>query len=131
LAEDKTYYGTGHRKTAIARVWLKPGEGHLYVNGRDGRDYFAQEKLFRVVMQPLTLTGHEGQFDVVVHATGGGPVAQAEAVRHGMARALLEFNEELRLPLKHAGYLTRDPRAKERKKWGHKRARRGFQFTKR
>ena len=131
MAEERTYYGTGHRKTAIARVWLKPGEGRVQVNGRDALEYFGQDKLLRATLQPLVLTGYERQFDVVAHAKGGGNTAQAEAVRHGVARALLEVNEELRLPLKRAGLLTRDPRVKERKKWGHKRARRGFQFTKR
>jgi len=131
VSEEKTYYGTGHRKTAIARVWLKPGQGRLQVNGREGGEYFRLEKLLRTALQPLELTGNLGSFDVVAQAKGGGVVAQAEAVRHGVARALLGFSEELRLPLKRAGYLTRDPRVKERKKWGRKRARRGFQFTKR
>jgi len=131
LAEETTYYGTGHRKSAIARIWLKPGEGRIQVNGQDARQYFGQEKLLLITLQPLTLTGNQGQFDVVAQAEGGGKTAQAEAVRHGIAKALLSLNEELRLPLKHAGFLTRDPRVKERKKWGHKRARRGFQFTKR
>lgn len=131
MAEEKVYYGTGHRKTAIARVWLKPGQGRVQVNGQEARDYFGQEKLFRVVLRPLVLTGHEGTFDIVAQAKGGGVIAQADAIRHGVARALLGVSEELRLPLKRAGYLTRDPRVKERKKWGHKRARRGFQFSKR
>ncbi len=131
MAEEKIYYGSGHRKTAIARVWLKPGQGRLQVNGQEAREYFGQEKLYRVALQPLTLTGHEGDFDVVAQAKGGGASSQADAIRHGVARALLGFSEELRLPLKRAGCLTRDPRVKERKKWGHKRARRGFQFSKR
>lgn len=128
---ENTYYGTGHRKTAIARVWLRPGTGQITVNDRDVRSYLAHEGLISLVHEPLVLAEVADRFDVRATATGGGVTGQAGALRHGIARALLAYDPELRVPLKKAGCLTRDPRVKERKKWGHKRARRGFQFSKR
>jgi len=128
--EDR-YYGTGHRKSAIARVWLKPGTGQITVNERGVDEYLAQGALVTVVKAPLVAAGVDGRFDVWATARGGGVNGQAGALRHGIAKALLEYDPELRVTLKKAGLLTRDPRVKERKKWGHKRARRGFQFSKR
>lgn len=131
MEEGQVFYSTGHRKTATARVWLKPGKGDLRVNAKPFEEYSSQTRVKETVLAPLRLTGTISNFDLVATVEGGGPICQAEALRHGVARALLSFNEELRLPLKKAGWLTRDPRVKERKKWGHKRARRGFQFSKR
>lgn len=128
---ETRYYGTGHRKTSVARVWLKPGSGQFVVNDKPLAQYLAQEILVGVVNEPLQLTETAGTFDIMATAEGGGVVGQAGALRHGVAKALLEYNPELRVTLKKAGFLTRDPRMKERKKWGHKRARRGFQFSKR
>lgn len=131
MAAGQRYYGTGHRKSSIARVWLKPGTGQIQVNERELGAYLSQPALAGIVRAPLEATGLTEQFDVWATAEGGGVVGQAGALRHGIARALLEYNPELRVTLKRAGLLTRDPRVKERKKWGHKRARRGFQFSKR
>jgi small subunit ribosomal protein S9 len=128
---ETRYYGTGHRKTSIARVWLKPGTGAVTINDRDGSVYLCHEQLVTMVMQPLVAAEVVDRFDILATAKGGGMVGQAGALRHGIARALLEYDPELRVRLKQAGFLTRDPRVKERKKWGHKRARRGFQFSKR
>jgi small subunit ribosomal protein S9 len=125
------YYGTGRRKTSTARVYLRPGSGNVTVN-RTGIDaYFKNETLRMIIRQPLQLTDTIGKFDILVNVAGGGSAGQAGAVRHGIARALLEFNGELRKKLKKAGLLTRDPRAKERKKYGQKGARKRFQFSKR
>jgi len=125
------YYGTGRRKKAVARVRLVPGEGKVIVNGRGIDDYFGLETLKVVVRQPLELTGTLGKFDVIAKVEGGGFSGQAGAVRHGIARALLKADAELRPLLKKAGFLTRDPRMKERKKYGLKGARRAPQFSKR
>jgi small subunit ribosomal protein S9 len=131
LANDVQYYGTGRRKTASARVFLRAGSGEMQVNGRALDDYFPSEVLKMVIKQPLQLTETVEKFDIVCTVEGGGSTGQAGAVRHGIARALLEFNGELRDRLKSAGLLTRDPRKKERKKYGQKGARARFQFSKR
>lgn len=128
---DLQYYGTGRRKTATARVYLKEGSGSVRVNGREFETYFPDEVLRMVVRQPLVLTETAEKFDVEVTVVGGGHAGQAGAVRHGISRALLEYNAELRERLKTAGLLTRDPRKKERKKYGQKGARARFQFSKR
>jgi small subunit ribosomal protein S9 len=125
------YYGTGRRKTAAARVYLRPGAGDVKVNGRTLDSYFPNEVLKMVIKQPLQLTETAERFDIHVTVAGGGSAGQAGAIRHGISRALLEFNGELRDRLKSAGFLTRDPRKKERKKYGQKGARARFQFSKR
>jgi small subunit ribosomal protein S9 len=125
------YYGTGRRKTAAARVYLRPGAGEVKVNGRTLDVYFPNEVLKMVIKQPLQLTETAERFDITVTVAGGGSAGQAGAIRHGISRALLEFNLELRDRLKSAGFLTRDPRKKERKKYGQKGARARFQFSKR
>ena len=125
------YYATGHRKNATAKVWLKPGNGEITVNNRPLADYVGRRTLEQIVRQPLELANAGDRFDVMVRALGGGLSGQAGAMRHGIARALLVYDPELRPTLKKPGFLTRDPRVKERKKYGRKRARRGFQFVKR
>jgi small subunit ribosomal protein S9 len=125
------YYGTGRRKTAVARVYLRPGSGQITVNRRSFDDYFANQVLKMVIRQPLLLTETAERFDILVNVVGGGPNGQAGAIRHGIARALLEYNAELRPRLKAAGFLTRDPRTVERKKYGQPKARKRFQFSKR
>ncbi len=125
------YCGTGRRKKSVARVRLVPGTGVITINKRDIDEYFGLETLKVVVRQPLELTATAGKFDVIVNVTGGGFTGQAGAIRHGISRALLEVDEEYRTALKAAGYLTRDPRMKERKKYGLKAARRAPQFSKR
>ena len=131
MAAVTQYYGTGRRKTSIARVWLRPGVGNILVNRRAFEEYFPRETLRMVICQPLELTSTLGQFDALVSVGGGGPSGQAGAVRHGIARALLEFDDKLRQALKRAGCLTRDPRMKERKKYGQPGARSKFQYSKR
>lgn len=131
MNEGIQYYGTGRRKTSTARVFLRPGEGKMVVNDRDLDDYFGRETLKMVVKQPLAVTETADKFDVTVTVEGGGGSGQAGAIRHGIARALLEYNSELRGRLKDAGFLTRDPRKKERKKYGQPGARKRFQFSKR
>jgi small subunit ribosomal protein S9 len=126
-----SYYGTGKRKSAIARVFLKPGQGNFLVNRRKMENYFGNEGLKIIVKQALLITETADKFDVHVHTTGGGMTGQAEAIRLGIARALLEFNIELKKKLREAGFLTRDARIKERKKYGQKGARKRFQFSKR
>jgi small subunit ribosomal protein S9 len=126
-----SYYGTGRRKTAAARVFLRPGAGGFKINGRTLDNYFPNEVLKMVIKQPLLLTETAEKFDITVTVLGGGSAGQAGAIRHGISRALLEFNNELRNRLKTAGLLTRDPRKKERKKYGQKGARARFQFSKR
>lgn len=128
---EKRYYATGKRKTAVARVWLKQGVGNFIINGRALDNYFPVEGLRIMVNKPLVITGHTGKFDVVANIYGGGIPAQAWALGHGIAKALLEFNSNLRATLKKQGLITRDPRAKERKKYGKKAARASFQFSKR
>ncbi len=125
------YYGTGRRKTSIARVRLVPGEGKVTINGRDIDDYCDYETLKRDIRLPLAITETQGRFDVIAKVEGGGYTGQAGALRHGIARALLKADAELRPILKKAGFLTRDPRMKERKKYGLKAARRAPQFSKR
>ncbi len=125
------YYGTGRRKTSVARVRLYPGDGAFVVNGKPANEYFSRDVDLARALEPLRVTGYEGKFMVSVLVRGGGVTGQAEAITHGVARALLEANPDLRLPLRNAGFLTRDPRAKERKKPGLKRARKAPQYTKR
>ena len=125
------YYGTGRRKSSVARVRVYQGTGKITINGRDIDDYFGLDTLKLIVRQPLELTNTNGSFDIVCTVAGGGVTGQAGAIRHGLSRALLNFNEELRPALKKAGFLTRDPRMKERKKYGLKAARRAPQFSKR
>jgi len=125
------YYGTGRRKTSTARVYLRPGSGEVKVNKKPFDRYFPNETLRMIIRQPLQLTETVGKFDLVVNVSGGGPAGQAGAIRHGITRALIEFNADLRPTLKHAGLVTRDPRIKERKKYGQKGARKRFQFSKR
>jgi small subunit ribosomal protein S9 len=125
------FYGTGRRKTSVARVWIRPGSGRMVVNRRAFEDYFSRETNRMIIAQPLQVTNTYGQFDVVATVNGGGPTGQAGAVRHGIARALVEFDEKLRQPLKKAGLLTRDPRMRERKKYGQPGARQKFQYSKR
>ena len=127
----KYYYGTGRRKHSVARVRLYPGNGTITINGRGIDDYFGLDTLKLIVRQPLALTENLENMDIVCTVAGGGVTGQAGAIRHGVARALLEFNPELRPALKAAGFLTRDPRMKERKKYGLKAARRAPQFSKR
>jgi len=124
-------YATGRRKNAIARVWIKPGLGRITVNGKEEKIYFARPVLRMIVRQPLIATNRDGQFDVIVSVTGGGLSGQAGAVRHGISRALVAYEPGLRAALKPGGFLTRDPRVVERKKYGHPKARRSFQFSKR
>jgi small subunit ribosomal protein S9 len=128
---DIQYYGTGRRKTSTARVYLRPGTGEIKINRKTFDEYFPNQALRMVIRQPLTLTDTAGKFDIVVNVAGGGPAGQAGAVRHGITRALMVFNSDLRPALKDAGLVTRDPRAKERKKYGQKGARKRFQFSKR
>jgi len=128
---DVQYWGTGRRKTATARVRLVPGDGNIIINDRDVKDYFYRKSLIRDLKSPLELTDSLANFDVLVNVQGGGLSGQAGAVRHGIARALLEVDEDFRSPLKKAGYLTRDSRMKERKKYGLKKARKAPQFSKR
>jgi len=125
------FYGTGRRKSSVARVRVYPGTGKVTINDRDIDDYFGLETLKTIVRQPLVLTETAEKFDIVCRVAGGGVSGQAGAIRHGVARALLQFDENLRPALKKAGFLTRDPRMKERKKYGLKAARRAPQFSKR
>ncbi|MBD5095368.1 MAG: 30S ribosomal protein S9 [Subdoligranulum sp.] len=132
MYETKPYfYGTGRRKNSVARVRVYNGTGKITINDRDIDDYFGLETLKLIVRQPLVVAGVEGKFDIVVRVSGGGVSGQAGAIRHGLSRALLVYDENLRADLKKAGFLTRDPRMKERKKYGLKAARRAPQFSKR
>jgi small subunit ribosomal protein S9 len=131
VAETIQNYGTGRRKSATARVFIKPGTGEIIINKRKLEEYFDNEVHRMVIRQPLQLTDTAGKFDILVNVDGGGKAGQAGAVRHGVTRALVEFNPEFRTRLKRAGFVTRDPRAKERKKYGQKGARKRFQFSKR
>ena len=130
-SKQQYFYGSGRRKSSVARVRVYPGSGKITINGRDIDDYFGLETLKLIVRQPLALTETAEQFDIVCTVAGGGVTGQAGAIRHGLSRALLVFNPELRPVLKKAGFLTRDPRMKERKKYGLKAARRAPQFSKR
>jgi small subunit ribosomal protein S9 len=125
------YYGTGRRKSSVARVYLVPGSGKITVNKRDIEEYFGLETLKLIIRQPLEVTGTTGKFDISINVYGGGTTGQAGAIRHGISRALLEADSDFRPALKKAGFLTRDPRMKERKKYGLKAARRAPQFSKR
>ncbi len=131
MATLTQFAAIGRRKTSTARVYLRPGSGKIIINKRELGVYFPLDVKQRTVNDPFRITSTEGQFDVVVNAQGGGLTGQAEAVRLGIARALVIFNEELRKPLRDAGYLTRDPRMVERKKYGQPKARKRFQFSKR
>ena len=128
---DIQYYGTGRRKTSTARIYLRPGTGNVVVNRKAFDAYFPNETLRMIIRQPLNLTETTNKFDILANVAGGGPAGQAGAIRHGITRALLEYNADLRPTLKHAGLITRDPRIKERKKYGQKGARKRFQFSKR
>lgn len=128
---EKQHYATGKRKTAIARVWLRPGKGNIQVNSRSIEDYFGAGFARQTVEEPFKATATAENYDVLATLKGGGKSAQAEALRHGISRALLGVDPEFRLILKKIGFLTRDPRAKERKKYGQKSARAKFQFSKR
>lgn len=130
MATEK-YYGTGRRKNAIARVWITPGEGNITVNGRDFKEYLGRPVLEILVKSPLVCLHVDGRYDVIATTNGGGISGQAGALKLGISRALLEVDSEFRKALKVEGFLTRDPRVKERKKYGRKKARRGFQFVKR
>ncbi len=125
------FYGTGRRKTSVARVWIRPGSGRIVVNRRSFEDYFPRETLRMIIAQPLQLTNTAGQVDILATVGGGGPTGQAGAVRHGIARALVRLDDQLRSTLKKAGLLTRDPRMRERKKYGQPGARQKFQYSKR
>lgn len=127
----KTFYGTGRRKSSVARVYITPGTGKVTINKKDMDDYFGLDTLKIIVRQPLEVTGTADKYDVKVTVRGGGFTGQAGAIRHGIARALNKADEEFRAPLKKAGFLTRDAREKERKKYGLKKARRASQFSKR
>jgi len=125
------YYGTGRRKTSTARVYLRAGGGDFLINRKAFDTYFPNETLRMIIRQPLQLTETVSKFDILINVRGGGPAGQAGAIRHGITRALLEYNADLRPTLKKAGLITRDPRIKERKKYGQKGARKRFQFSKR
>ena len=127
----KSFYGTGKRKSSVARVWLKPGAGQIIVNNKTLDEYFGRETSKMVVKQPLELTENVGKFDIYVTVKGGGDSGQAGAIKHGITKALMEADIELRGMLKKAGFITRDSRVKERKKYGKAAARRSFQFSKR
>lgn len=131
MSDGTQYYGTGRRKEATARVFLRPGTGKIVVNDREFDDYFPNKMVKMIIRQPLALTETADRFDLFVRVSGGGPTGQAGAMRHGISRALVEFNGELRAALKKAGFLTRDPRRVERKKYGQPGARKRFQFSKR
>jgi small subunit ribosomal protein S9 len=126
-----SYYGTGKRKTATARVYLKKGEGKFVINKKDSHEYFCGDDILKYICKPLELTKTQTIFDILVNIKGGGASGQADAIRHGISRALLKYDEGFHLILKQAGFLTRDSRKKERKKYGQKGARARFQFSKR
>jgi small subunit ribosomal protein S9 len=131
MAQENTFYATGKRKNAIARTWITPGKGEIKINGRTLEDYFRVYTAKTVIAQPLMLTNNQDKFDIKVKVIGGGIMGQAGAIRHGITKALIEFDPELRTSLKKAGFVRRDPRQKERKKYGQKGARARFQFSKR
>lgn len=128
---ENTFTSTGKRKRAIARIFLTPGDGSIKVNGKEADDYFGVRMLQIMIRQPFEVTGTTGKFNIEANVLGGGVAGQADAVKYGIARALLSMNADLRKPLKVAGFLTRDSRIKESKKYGHKKARKSFQFSKR
>jgi small subunit ribosomal protein S9 len=131
MAVQKFFYATGRRKTSAARVFLKPGSGKIEINGRSAEKYLSKATSRMVIQQPFALTGNDNKFDLFVTVAGGGETGQAGAIRHGVSRALVAFDEAMRATLKKAGFLTRDPRMVERKKYGKPGARRSFQFSKR
>jgi len=131
LAEEVKYYATGRRKESTAKVWIKPGEGKITVNEKDYKDYFPRDTLVNMIIEPFNLTGTQDAYDVIASIEGGGVSGQAGALRHGISRALLEVNPDYRIILKKEGFLTRDSRIKERKKYGLKKARKRPQFSKR
>ena len=131
IDEQGSSYGTGRRKDAVARVWIRPGSGRFSVNGKTSDDYFARPTLRQIIVQPFDASNREDQFDVICTVKGGGLSGQAGAVRHGLSRALVSYEPGLRPPLKAAGFMTRDSRVVERKKFGRAKARRSFQFSKR
>ncbi|PKN70824.1 MAG: 30S ribosomal protein S9 [Deltaproteobacteria bacterium HGW-Deltaproteobacteria-12] len=128
---QERYYATGKRKSAIARIYMKSGSGNIVVNKRNYEEYFTRPSLKMIIRQPFEITGKNGQFDLYVNVSGGGVAGQAGAVKHGISKALLEYDVQLRPILKKAGFLTRDARIKERKKYGQPGARKRFQFSKR
>ncbi len=128
---EQRFYATGKRKTSIARVWLQPGTGRIVINNKPAEEYMDRETSKMVIAQPLSLTGTLGRLDISVNVLGGGISGQAGAIRHGISKALLELNPEYREVLKRAGFLTRDSRVKERKKYGRRSARARFQYSKR
>lgn len=128
---EKTFTATGRRKTSVARVFIKPGQGKITINERSLQEYFGRETARMIVMQPFDVTQTAGSFDIDVNVTGGGNSGQAGAIRHGITRALMRLNSEFRSPLKKAGFVTRDPRAVERKKYGRHKARKRPQYSKR
>lgn len=131
MAQENNYYATGKRKNAIARTWITPGNGAISINGRTLEDYFRVYTAKTIISQPLMLTNNQDKFDIKVQVIGGGIMGQAGAIRHGITKALIEFDPDLRTALKRAGFVRRDPRQKERKKYGQKGARARFQFSKR
>jgi small subunit ribosomal protein S9 len=131
MEQESVYYATGRRKTAVARTWLRLGKGDILVNNKPIDDYFGLEAAKQASIQPLLLTNTEGRYDIRVKVTGGGTLGQAGAVRHGITKALFQLNPEFRQVLKKAGFVKRDPRKKERKKYGQRGARARFQFSKR
>lgn len=131
MEQENTFYATGRRKTAIARTWLKPGTGQIIINNKPMDEYFRVDAAKQIANQPFELTNTVGEFDIKVNVQGGGTVGQAGAVRHGITQALFQINPEFRQVLKRAGFVKRDPRKKERKKYGQKGARARFQFSKR
>jgi small subunit ribosomal protein S9 len=131
MEKENVFYATGKRKSAVAKTWLKPGTGEIRVNNRPVDEYFSIQSMKTIIMQPLTLTNTLGSFDVTARVMGGGASGQAGAIRHGITRALLQANPDLRVQLKKAGFVRRDSRVKERKKYGQRGARARFQFSKR
>ena len=131
MEQENTFYATGRRKTAIARTWIKPGSGEIVINNRPVKEYFPIETIRTDMIQPFKITNTFGSYDVKATVVGGGIAGQADAVRHGITRALVSVNPDFRLVLKRAGFINRDPRVKERKKYGQKGARARFQFSKR
>lgn len=131
MAQELSYYATGKRKESIAKVWLRPGDGKITVNEKDYKEYFPRDTLVTMINEPLNVTGTSSSYDVVATIVGGGVSGQAGALRHGISKALLEVNPDYRTMLKSEGFLTRDPRIKERKKYGLKKARKRSQFSKR
>lgn len=131
MTQENIYYATGKRKNAIARTWITPGKGEISINGRTLEDYFRVYTAKTIITQPLSLTNNREKFDIKIRVLGGGIIGQAGAIRHGITKALIAFDAELRPVLKKAGFVRRDPREKERKKYGQKGARGRFQFSKR